>query len=337
MKRAGNLFEKITSDANLRIAAYLAARGKGQREECRRFTRSLDANLIKLSEELKSAQYVAGDFLQFVIHDPKRRIISAPSFRDRVVHHAVMRVCEPVFERWLIDDTYACRVGRGRDRAVRRAAGFARQYDFFLKLDIRSYFDSISHNRLVERLECLFKDRRLLDLFDAMIRSFRTAQGSGLPIGSLMSQHFANFYLGWFDRQVKEQWRIPGYVRYMDDMTLWSNSKCELINAIARSNRFLRESLGLELNQSIQLNRSRHGVDFLGCRVRSEGVMLSRRSRVRLGRKIRNAKKQFESGLIDELTLQRRLEAILAFARSANAASAQYRRNLLQLSSVNDH
>ena len=168
--------------------------------------------------------FPVGRFSQFVIHDPKERIITAPCFAERVLHHAVMNVCEPKFEQWLINDTYACRVGRGQGAALSRAQQFARRFPFFLKIDVRKYFDSISHEILLSRLDLLFKDRRLLDLFERIVHSFRGNLGRGLPIGSLTSQHLANFYLGWFDRYAKETLRLKGYVRYMDDMALWADS-----------------------------------------------------------------------------------------------------------------
>ena len=337
MKRTGHLFESVVDYENLRLATSRALRGKRDRPDARRFVANLDANLLKMRRQLLSGTICLGRFRQFVIHDPKRRIITAPCFRERVLHHGLMNVCEPVFERWLIDDTFACRCGQGRDAAVQRAGKFARRYTFFLKLDIRTYFDSVAHDVLLGRLEMLFKDRRMLQIFSRIIHAFRGQVGRGLPIGSLTSQHFANFYLGWFDREVKEQWRIPAYVRYMDDMMLWSDSKIELRCAQKRVVEFLGDKLRLEAKNPMYLNRCRHGVNFLGCRIRSDGVTLSHRSRTRFARKLRNLERQYQNGRVNEQALQQRGTALVAFTRAAGVDSLHFRQNVLNQLTVSSH
>ncbi len=286
MKRAGNLFDQIADWSNLRLAVARALRGKRQRDDARQFVSRLDANLAQLHEQLMSETVTFGAYRQFVIHDPKERIITAPCFRERVLHHAIMNVCEPVFDRWLIDDTFACRRGKGRITALLRAREFAGRWPYYLKLDIRKYFDSVPHAELVSRLHMRLKDHRLLTLLERIIRGFRGSLGCGLPIGSLTSQHFANFYLGWFDRMVKEHWHVRGYVRYMDDMLVWSDSKSRLRAVLQLSQDFLHDELHLALQPSPYLNTARHGVDFLGCRVFADRLTLSRRSRVRFRRKL---------------------------------------------------
>ena len=213
MRRAGRLFEQIVARDNLRLAVHKALRGKRSKGDARAFVASLDSNLDALRAALERGDVVLGESHQFTIFDPKERLITAPCFRERVLHHAIMNVCEPVFERWLIDDTFAYRKGRGRLAALDRARRFAARHDSFLKLDVRKYFDSISHEILLARLERLFKDRRLLDLFRRIIARFATTPGRGVPIGRLTSQHSANCYLGAFDRFVKEDLRVQGYVR----------------------------------------------------------------------------------------------------------------------------
>ena len=337
MKRIGNLFDSIVEYDNLRLATARALRGKRNRPDARQFVASLDTNLSEMRQQLLSGPTLLGTYRQFVIHDPKRRVITAPCFRERVLHHALMNVCEPVFERWLIDDTFACRCNRGREAAVTRAARFARRYPFFLKLDIRSYFDSIPHDVLVDRLYRLFKDQRLLNVFTQIVHAFRGETGRGLPIGSLSSQHFANFYLGWFDRQVKDQWRVPGYLRYMDDMLLWADSKSDLKRIFSKAEAFLRNELSLQLKIPSYLNLSHHGVDFLGCRIRSDGVSLNRRSRTRFSRKLRRLEKEYSIGTISENDLQVRGTALLAFTRAAGVKSLQFHQQVLNDLLVNSH
>lgn len=220
MKRTGNLFDEIVEWKNLRLAAYKALRGKRTRADAQQFVSQLDSRLTEMADQLRSGTFPLGCYHQFVIYDPKRRTITASCFAERVLHHAIMNVCEPVFERRLIADTYACRAGRGREATILRAQRFAQRFPSYLKLDIRKYFESIPHNRLLLQLGRLFKDERLLALFASILNGFQPGLGRGLPIGSLTSQHFANFYLGQFDRFVKETLRLKGYVRYMDDMLL---------------------------------------------------------------------------------------------------------------------
>ena len=228
MRRASHLFEQIVERENLRLAVHKALRGKRSKRDARAFVATLDENLEQMRGELLSGDVALGDYHQFTIFDPKQRLITAPCFRERVLHHAIMNVCEPVFERWLIADTFACRRGKGRLAALHRSRQFAGQSAFFLKLDVRKYFESVSHEILVARLERLFKDRRLITLLRAIVTGFESTPGRGLPIGSLTSQHLANFYLGWLDRFVKEDLKVRGYVRYMDDCALWGDTSRQL-------------------------------------------------------------------------------------------------------------
>ena len=330
MRRTGRLFEQVIDRENLRVAYSRALRGKRSRRDARAFGNDLERNLADMAQRLTSQEYPVGRFHQFVIHDPKERIITAPCFAERILHHAVMNVCEPVFERWLIHDTYACRRGRGRIAAVHRACHFAGRHSFFLKLDIRKYFDSVSHAILRARLSWVFKDERLLDLLNRIIGAFRGAGECGLPIGSLTSQHVANFYLGWFDRFVKESLRVPGYVRYMDDMILWWDSARDLAWALDQCRKFLADELRLEFKPTPFINRTEHGMDFLGSRVFPSHFTLNRRSRVRARRGVWRLERLYREGLIDEADLQRRATALFAFMQAGGCASWQFRRRLLQ-------
>ena len=336
MRRTGHLFEQIVARDNLREAFQRAARGKRSHAEVRQFAEHLDDHLRRMSAGLLAGTIPLGRFHQFVIRDPKERVITAPCFEERVLHHAIMNVCEPVLDHWLIADTYACRIGRGREAAVLRAAEFAQRHGVFLKLDIRKYFDSISHPVLQMLLRRKFKDARLLALFDRIIGAFRGASELGLPIGSLTSQHFANFYLGWFDRFVKERLGVRGYVRYMDDMVLWGNDLATLRTQRDACLRFLRDELQLTA-KLVYLAPSGRGVDWLGCRVFPTHTTLSRRSRTRFRRKIVALEMTYVAGSIVAGDLQQRSDAIIAFARSANAKSWRFRQAVLQRTLVGDH
>ena len=213
MHRAANLFDQIHDPENLRLAFHKAGRGRRGQWVVRQFAAGLDQHITAMSLAIRMGTAAVGRFQQFLIRDPKERVITAPCFEERVLHHGIMNVCEPVLDRWLIDDTFACRTGKGREAAIARAHIFTRRQSWFLKLDVRKYFDSVPHARLKSYLERRFKDPRLLELLKRIIACYRGELGIGLPIGSLTSQHFANFYLGWLDRYVKgdptaRPWRL---------------------------------------------------------------------------------------------------------------------------------
>ena len=287
------------------------------------FERNLDGELALMQRQLREERVEWGGYRQFVIHDPKERTITAPAFRDRVLHHAVVGVCEPHFERWLIADTYACLRGRGRLAALERATQHARRQGWFLKLDVRRYFESIPHERLILGLERKFKDRSLLRLFGEIIRSHESLPGRGLPIGSLVSQHLANFYLDPLDRRVKEVLRIPGYVRYMDDFVLWDARGAVLREAWKDLQGFLETRLLLALKPGTHMNRTVHGMDFCGFRIFPGWRTLNRRSRRRLKTRLEELERLRVWGLESERVLQARVQSILAFAREGKSWQAR--------------
>jgi hypothetical protein len=133
VKRVGNLLDAVADWQNLRLAAAKALRGKRGKADARLYLADLDANLRRLGEQLRAGSVPVGRFHQFTIHDPKERLITAPCFEERALHHAIMNVCEPVLERWLIADTFACRRGKGRVACLQRAQAFARRFPYFLK------------------------------------------------------------------------------------------------------------------------------------------------------------------------------------------------------------
>lgn len=335
MRRATNLFDRIPQPENLRLGFHKAAGGRRGQSVVRQFAASLDRRVVALSEAIRQGTFAVGRFQQFVIRDPKERVITAPCFDERVLHHAIMNVCEPVMDRWLIDDTFACRTGKGREAAIERAQHFTRNAIWFLKLDVRKYFDSVPHARLVAFLERRFNDRRLLELLNRIIAAYRGELGIGLPIGSLTSQHFANFYLGWLDRFVKESLRVRGYVRYMDDMVLWHESREVLVEANSRCQEFAATHLALDLKPS-QVQRTRLGVPFLGCRIWPTHVELNRRSKRRWRQRVRILERAERLGLLSEVKLQQRLASLTAFSKAAGAKSWQFRRAALQERMVDD-
>ena len=287
MKRHNHLFEPICSFENLHAAAISAMRGKKGKRPAATFFANLEEELIALREELLGGSYQHGGYHYFQIHEPKQRTVAAAPFRDRVVHHAIVRVVEPLFERRFIEDSFACRKGKGTHAAMRRAAQFARKYPYALKCDIRKYFSNIDHDILTRQLERVIADRRLLDLMKGILESHsegertvwgddlfseRRVVGRGLPIGNLTSQFWANVYLNALDHFVKHTLRCKGYVRYMDDFLLFGHHKAELKAQGRVLKRWVCHQLRLEVHpDKYQLLYSSAGVDFCGFVVFADG------------------------------------------------------------------
>jgi RNA-directed DNA polymerase len=328
MKRHGQLMEAIAEPANLRLAFWKAAKSKRAKADCRAFQERLEENVASLRAELLSGSVAVGEYHTFTIYDPKERTICAASFRERVLHHALMNVCEPVLERAAIFDSYACRKGRGQQVAVRRATGYARQNGWFLKMDIRKYFDSIDQEVLRGLLARKFKDAGVLEVFDRILATYQTAPGQGLPIGNLTSQHFANYYLAPLDRFIKEGLQCRSYVRYMDDFVVWGETAAELREVWRRVEDFLTTELKLELKSNVMLNRTERGMDFLGYRIFPRDLRLAKRSKRRFASKFRAYEREHREGVWSELELQQRMTALIAFTLPCR--SRGFRRNVIE-------
>lgn len=316
MRRAGNLIERMADPENIRLAYLRAIRGKCHKASVQAFGRRLDEEVRRIREGLLSGSMTWGPYHQFRVYDPKERLICAAPFRDRVAQHAIMALCEASFESYQIYDSYACRRGKGLDGALARAQRHARYSRWYAKLDVRKYFDSIDQEILKGLLRRRFKDARLLTAFDALIESWSSAPGKGIPIGNLSSQYFANHYLGVWDHFCVESLLTSRYVRYMDDFVAWGNDKERLKDWAEAARSFLQEQLGLEV-KPLCLNACIRGMTFLGYRVFPGVTLLSRRSRVRFRRKLRTYHDLYERDLWDEEETARHVEPLCAFVRRA--------------------
>jgi len=327
MKRAGNLIGSVVDADNLRSAFFNAARGRRKQAVVRRFAADLDHECRLMRRDLVSGAYPWGAYRQFLIRDPKPRVISAAPFRDRVAHHALINVCGPHFENYLIHDTYACRKGKGLDGALGRAVVFSRVGGWYLQLDIRKYFDSIDQDVLLRLLARRFKDPVVLSHFADILAGYRTAPGRGLPIGNLTSQYFANHYLGALDHFIKERLGCRRYLRYMDDFLLWADDRASLLCRRAEVATFLEHELRLELKPEV-MGPCERGLTFCGYRVYPGGLRLSGRSRRRFRHLYRDAMERVRSGEWTETELVRHVEPMLAFVR--RGASHAYRQRVFE-------
>ena len=317
MKRAGNLYEQIADMDNLRLAYIKARRGKEAKPDVYQYSKNIEKNLVNLRVALISENIIPGKYHFFTICEPKERLICAASFGDRVLHHAIINVCHPVFERFQINDSYATRIGKGQYAALERAKVFQKEYFWFCKLDIRKYFDSVDHTLLLQLLSKRFKDKRLLLLFAVIINSYHTTAGKGLPIGNLTSQYFANFFLAHADHNIKEILRVPAYIRYMDDMVFWSHNHNELItwrNAFAS---FIKNQLDLDVKPDC-INRSDKGLPFLGYVLFENMVRLNKHSKQRFLAKMKYYNQLLNRGIWEQKEFANHVLPLVAFTQYAN-------------------
>ena len=318
MKSFGGLFEEIVGHENLSAAMLRAAAGKRHRAPVARFLRVAEAELSDLERDLREGSYEPGGYSCFRIRDPKPRTIHCAPFRDRVVHQAVCAVVAPILERRMIDDSFACRRGKGTHRAVLRARTMLRRRRYYLKADIRKYFESVPHARLLEVLFPLFRERTVRELLEKIVFSGapRPGSGRGLPIGSLTSQWFANYYLDGLDHRALERWRPGGYVRYMDDFAFFSDEKTGLWETLKMAEAWLKEERGLELKEgSVRLAPREEGMAFLGLRIFPGCWRLRRRRFVSTRRLARRQEDLWRKGAIGDRDLARSAVSRCGLAR----------------------
>lgn len=321
MKRSGVSLADIADWHNLMAAFQRAAQGKNQRDEVRLFRADLTGELARLRAALLNGSVEVGQMRCFHIRDPKPRIIHAPCFRERVLHHALMAHIGPVLDRALVNDAYACRVGKGALAAAQRAQHHLRRFPWYAQTDIRAYFASIDHDILRTLLDRRFKNQSLLALLARIIGAHHTEPGKGLPIGALTSQHFANYYLNGLDRLLIEDCRVRGLVRYMDDLVWWSDDKTAARDALDHVRRYAQDCLQLTIKTPIRIGPSSAGLMFCGYRILPGRLLLSRRRKRRYAECRRVGENAYTAGLIDARTLQASYAAALAITAHADAAA----------------
>jgi retron-type reverse transcriptase len=254
-------------------ACHAASLGKRYRDEVLRFNYRREEHIVELINHLAWDMYQPLPFREFLITDPKPRMISAPAFRDRVVHHALIQVIEPIVGNRFVKETFACRVGKGTHAAMRHIAWCARIAKrewgtyYVLKCDIHKFFQTIDHNVLKGIIRRSIRDTKVLNLIDIIINSHDSGvAGKGIPIGALTSQLFANAVLDPLDHELKEECRVRYYARYMDDFMILHHDKAYLKELLEHIKSFLGE-LELTLNPKTGIFPGKHGIDFCGYRI----------------------------------------------------------------------
>jgi len=300
MKRIGNLFENLHSFSNLLKAYKKANSGCRKNMETARFGFYLEKELIELSNDLKTLQYQPGCFRYFTVNDPKHRTIAVAPFRDRVVHHALVNLLEPVYEPSFIFDSYATRKKKGTHAAILCAQQMINKNSWFLKMDIEKYFDSIDHQVLKTLIQRKIKDRWFLDVLFRIIEN-GGSERKGLPIGNLTSQFLANVYLNGFDHFIKEQNEIKYYLRYMDDFVVFANEKQVLIALKIKIENYLEKELKLHLKiKATVLNRQQHGLSYLGSRIYPGCIRINQSSLKRSKNKLKKRNYEWQQNRISE-------------------------------------
>ena len=308
MKRKGNLFDQIISLENLNLADSKARKGKASSYGVRLHDRNREENIRTLHEQLKAGTYKTSEYSTFKIYEPKEReIYRLPYYPDRIVHHAIMNVLEPIWVSIFTADTYSCIKGRGIQAAadkVRHVLDTDKDYcRYCLKLDIRKFYPTIDHAVLKQILRRKLKDTRLLKLLDEIIDSVNfgdTERGVGIPIGNYLSQFFANLVLAYFDHWAKEVKRVKYYFRYADDIVVLHSDKKYLHSLLAEIEAYLSEFLRLEVKENKQVfpvardrrDKNGRGIDFLGYVFYHNETRLRKRIKQNLCRKVAKLRKR---------------------------------------------
>ena len=310
MKRIGQLWDHLVSFENLYLAYRKAIRGKRFRPDAARFIVNAEDELLRLQDELQRHAYQPGAYRTFYVYDRKPRLISAAPFRDRVAHHALCNVLEPIFEPTFIFDLYSNRVGKGQHQAVKRAQAFARTFQYLLKCDIRRYFPSIDHEILKTLIRRKIKCRDTLWLADTILDSSNPQEPAvryfpgddlfapferqrGLPIGNQTSQFFANLYLSPLDHFVKETLCLRGYLRYVDDFLLFGDDKGQLWEMKQRIECFLQRLRLVLKPNGATLFRVKDGFPCFGYRALPRAVVIPRAAILRFQRFITQERRRW--------------------------------------------
>lgn len=336
-----NCFDTIADINTLLLAYRRARRGKRCRDYAAAFDYQLGSQLLQLQDELHKGDYRLGPYRQFTLREAKARHIDAPTFRDRVVQHAICAVLNPFYDRQFIHDSYACRVGKGTHRAVRRLQYFLQLSPsstelYACKIDVSKYYASINHKRLKDLLATKIHDARTLELLACLIDStgsgtqhdhlfgpdspYHTHGARGVPIGNLTSQLFANIYLHQADLFIKQRLKIRHYLRYMDDLLLLHPDKRQLQEWQAAITDFLQDDLYLTVNpRKVRIYPTRQGVDFVGYVVFRDHIRLRGSTLRAFKKRYRRQLKSVADGRLSAERVQQSLQAWQAHAAHANA------------------
>ncbi len=330
-----NIYKEICSFRNLDLAYKKARKGKRNKKSVQDFEFDLERNLLQLKHELETGTYKPRPLKQFVIRDPKTRLISASDFRDRVVYHALCNIIQPIFEKTFIYDSHANQIKKGSSKAVERFDVFKKKVTdngrlvnkpldnnmvvgYVLKADIKHFFDTVDHQVLMACIKRKIKDEKIIDLIQKILNNHRTETGKGMPIGNLTSQFFANLYLNELDYFVKHKMKVKFYIRYVDDFVLFDKSKEKLEKIKIQINEFL-SIISLELHpEKSQIYPLHKGVKFLGFRIFYHYKILNKRNIRKMEYRLEQFEQKYMEGKMSAEEIQRSLVSWLGYAEQAD-------------------
>ncbi|MFA5431697.1 MAG: reverse transcriptase/maturase family protein [Candidatus Paceibacterota bacterium] len=312
MKTYNNLFPEIIFFDNIHLAYLKAKKNKKYKPDILSFFANLTHNLLEIKQEIEKETYVHGKYKEFIVNDSKKRKIRAPSFKDRVVHHALCIVIAPIFEKGFIYNSYACRNEKGSHKAIKKLRSYLKNKNniYCFQCDISKYFDSVDHDILINIIKKKIWCQKTINLVLKIIDSFNKDTGIGIPIGNLTSQLFANIYLNELDQFVSRELKQGHYVRYMDDFLILGPNKKDLHRLRIVVEQFLKDKLKLKMNpKKVNIFPCSKGIDFLGYIVFKDYILLRKSTIKRFIKKI----KKMKEGTVKK--------AWLAYAKHANSYS----------------
>lgn len=346
-KPARGLWPQVLAWENILHAGKEAARGKRWRNDVLRYNASFEENLFRLRSLLHSGQWHPGPYREFYVFEPKRRLVHAPCYADRVLHHALVQVIGPYFERRFIDQSFACRVGKGTHAASDYLSGMLRRARdkfgqiYVLKADISKYFYSIDHDILLRVVARTIGDPHVLEILRRLVKECGCIEGNrGLPLGALTSQLMANAYLDQLDHYVKDQLGVKFYVRYMDDFVILHGDKQTLWVWLAEIRDFLASELRLSLNAKTRVFPASQGVDFAGYRHWPHYKLPRKRNVARAKNRFKSLTKQYAQGKIQLANVRGSVASFVGYIRHCkgwrSAGSALERLVLVRPSDKNE-
>lgn len=270
----------------------------------------LEDHVFKLARNLRNFTYKHSEYQEFYVYDPKRRHIHKASVTDRLLHHAIFRILAPIYDKKFIFDSYSSRLDKGTHKAHERFHDFAWKLSknntrdvWVLKCDIRKFFDSVDHQKLITILEKTIRDEKVMDLLKEIIYSFETRPRKGIPLGNLTSQLFSNVYMNEFDQYVKRGLGVNHYIRYADDFVFLTTDKNELLKLLPIISKFLNEKLSLLVHPNkIYLRKFSQGIDFLGYVIFPHHRVLRTKTKKRVFKKVKLLKKSLDKEEISQET-----------------------------------
>lgn len=322
-KTIRNIFDQKLTFEKLIEAEERASLGKKKRKEIILFEMDLETNITKILNEIKSGNYRFGNYREFIIYEPKKRLIKSLPYRDRIVHQwYIVEFIKPFYFPRFIRDSYACIDNRGTHAAVLRVQKYMRKMKktygnyYVLKCDIKKFFYSINIDILISILSKKIKDKKLFEFTKLILQS---KDKKGIPIGNYTSQFFANIYLNELDYYIKDVLKIKYYVRYMDDFILLLDNKEKAKEVNKKINDYVCSKLDLELNRKTRYYPSKEGIDFCGYRIFENYILLRKRFKRKMKKTIKKWNKLYHDNKINMKKMELSYNSFLAHASHANS------------------